>query len=83
MRGRVAQRSEGRTGRKAEGTARAGRGDYSLRQAAPATSLKEGGRWGEDGLGGERGTHCREAGRADRTREVVRRFIALLGMTER
>ena len=30
-----------------------GAGRRSLRQAAPATSLKEGGKWGEDGLGGE------------------------------
>ena len=42
-----------------------GRGDYSLRQAAPA-SLKEGGRWREAGLDGEVRTLCREAGYADR-----------------
>ena len=59
-----------------------GRGDYSLRQAAPA-SLKEGGRWREAGLDGEVRALCREAGCADGAREVVRRFLALLGMTER
>ena len=70
-------------GRKAEGTARAGRGITPSDRQEPATSLKEGGRWGEDGLDGEVRTLCREAGRADGAREVVRRFLALLGMTER
>ena len=70
-------------GRKAEETAGAERGDYSLRQAGAATSLKEGDRWREAGLDGEVRALCREAGRADGAREVVRRFLALLGMTER
>ena len=44
---------------------------------------RRGGKWKEDGLDGEVRALCREAGRADGAREVVRRFLALLGMTER
>jgi hypothetical protein len=35
-----------------QGKTRGGKGDSPSGRQGPATSLKEGGKWGEDGLGG-------------------------------